>query len=290
MAITVVITEASYTLVETPIRRREFGIRWRLWVRDLDPLSRLMVRNAMFGASALLVVGALFLSLADVQLNEVEQAAADNQDAVTSFDDLLGTGDAAAAATDTTTTLVSDAVPVDTSPDATTTTTTPPTTTTTTTLPAEPVDYLAIGDSVMLGAANELTRRGYVVNAEQNRQMIDMIPLFEQLGEAGLFGDPVIIHLGTNGPFTRETLDQLLAPLSDVSNVILINVRANRPWTAQNNAILAARDNPNDNIRLLDWATKSNECTGNCFAADGIHLSADGVKFYANMIGDWTGR
>jgi peptidoglycan/LPS O-acetylase OafA/YrhL len=287
MAITIVITEASYTLVETPIRRREFGLRWRSWTRGLDPLSRLVVRNAVFGLAVLVVLGSLFLSLADVRLNEVEQASADNQDAITSFDELLGGGDASAAPPEVATTTVPAVSPV-TEPDATTTTST--TTTTTTTLPAEPVDYLAIGDSVMLGAANVLSDRGYVVNAEQSRQMADMVPLFEQLGEAELFGDPVVIHLGTNGPITRETLDALLAPLSRVPNVIMLNVRANRAWTAENNAILAARDNPNDNIILIDWATKSNECPGSCFAADGIHLTAAGSQFYADLIGDWTGR
>ena len=287
MAITAVITEASYTLVETPIRRREFGTRWRTWTRGLDPLSRLMVRNAMFGVAALVALGSLFLSLADLRLNEVEQAAIDNEDAVTSFDELLGGGEESAAPPDVPATIAPEVPPI-TEPDATTTTST--TTTTTTTLPAEPVDYLAIGDSVMLGAANVLSDRGYVVNAEQSRQMIDIVPLFEQLGEADLFGDPVVIHLGTNGPITRETLDALLAPLSDVPNVIMLNVRANRPWTAANNAILAARDNPNDNIILIDWATKSNECPGSCFAADGIHLNAAGSQYYANLIGDWTGR
>ena len=287
MVITVAITEASYTLVETPIRRRELGVRWRSWTRGLDPLSRLMVRNAVFGVAVLVVLGALFLSLADLKLNEVEQAAIDNEDAVTSFDELLGGGDESAAPPDTTATTL-PAVPPVTEPDATTTTST--TTTTTTTLPAEPVDYLAIGDSVMLGAANVLSDRGYVVNAEQSRQMIDMVPLFEQLGEADLFGDPVIIHLGTNGPITRETLDALLAPLSDVPNVIMLNVRANRAWTAGNNAILAARDNPNDNIIMIDWASKSNECPGSCFAADGIHLTDAGSEYYADLIGDWTGR
>ena len=287
MVITAVITEASYTLVETPIRRREFGAQWRSWTRGLDPLSRLIVRNAVFGVAVLVVLGSLFLSLADLRLNEVEQAALENEEAVTSFDELLGSGDESAAPPDVTATTVPEVSPV-TEPDATTTTST--TTTTTTTLPAEPVDYLAIGDSVMLGAANVLSDRGYVVNAEQSRQMIDMVPLFEQLGEADLFGDPIVIHLGTNGPITRETLDALLAPLSDVPNVIMLNVRANRAWTAQNNAILAERDNPNDNIIMIDWASKSNECPGDCFAADGIHLTAAGSQYYANLIGDWTGR
>ena len=64
-----------------------------------------------------------------------------------------------------------------------------------------------------------------------------------------------------------------------VPNVLLLNIRANRPWTAQNNALLAARDRPGDNIILVDWQTLSQNCTGSCFAADGIHLSADGQTF-----------
>ena len=142
----------------------------------------------------------------------------------------------------------------------------------------------------MLGAAGVLSERGYIVNAEKSRQMIDMVPIMQQLGEAELFGDPVIIHLGTNGPFTEETLNDFLRPLSGVPNVLLINIRANRPWTAENNALLAARNKPNDNIILVDWSSLANNCAGNCFAADGIHLSADGQRFYANMIGDITGR
>ena len=76
--------------------------------------------------------------------------------------------------------------------------------------------------------------------------MIDMVPVMEQLRDAGVFDQVVIVHLGTNGPFDRETLDAFLAPLSDVPNVLMINIRANRSWTASNNAILEARDNPND--------------------------------------------
>jgi hypothetical protein len=111
----------------------------------------------------------------------------------------------------------------------------------------------------------------------------------QQLGEAGVFDKVVVIHLGTNGPFDRETLDAFLAPLSNVPNVIMINVRADRAWTASNNAILEDRDVDGDNIILIDWATLSNKCPGDCFASDGIHLSADGKKYFADLIGDVTG-
>ena len=41
-----------------------------------------------------------------------------------------------------------------------------------------------IGDSVMLGAAGVLTDRGYTVDAHVSRQMIDMVPIIQQFGEA----------------------------------------------------------------------------------------------------------
>ena len=83
-------------------------------------------------------------------------------------------------------------------------------------LPTEPVPYLAVGDSVMLGAAPALTERGMVVDAAVSRQMIDMIPVFEQFRDRGLFGNAVVVHLGTNGSFSQNTLDTFLATMNGV--------------------------------------------------------------------------
>ncbi|MFZ9017135.1 MAG: acyltransferase family protein [Ilumatobacteraceae bacterium] len=325
MLATVVVTELSFRFVEMPIRTRQFADRWRAWTRSLDPMSRLVVRNAVVVVAVVALLGSLLVALAEGRPTAGARAAADNRDSITSLDAILRPASVADAAAPVTVdprevTEPSTSAEIDPTPGATTPTvsvvtdpsspaaatippvpTTPfdpaspidpagtPSTSTTIALPTGPVDYLAIGDSVMLGAANVLSGRGYVVNAEQNRQMIDMVPLFQQLGALDLFGDPVIIHLGTNGPISRETLDALLAPLADVPNVVLVNVRANRSWTERNNAILAERDAPGDNIILVDWATRSDECPGNCFAADGIHLTAEGARFYASLIGDVTG-
>ncbi len=294
MFATVVITELSYTLIETPIRRRQVPS----WLRDpgrrREPRARRLVALGVAACMLFLAIGIIRLGTADLQQNEIAQALEEGAENVTSIDELLGTpspdGETAAPADATTTATTQPFVAADEPAPESTTTTSTTTTSTTTTLPPEPVDYLAIGDSVMQGAAGVLSDRGYTVNAEVSRQMIDMVGVMQQLGDADLFGDPVIIHLGTNGPFTEETLNDFLRPLSSVPNVIILNIRANRPWTANNNALLEARDRPGDNIILLDWAALSNNCTGNCFAADGIHLSADGQRFYANMIGDITGR
>ena len=83
--------------------------------------------------------------------------------------------------------------------------------------------------------------------------MIDMVPVFEQLHDRGLFGDAVVVHLGNNGPISQTTLDAFLATMDAVPNVVLITVKANREWTAPNNALLRAADHEGDNKILLDW-------------------------------------
>ena len=40
---------------------------------------------------------------------------------------------------------------------------------------------------------------------------------------------------------------------------------------------------------MIDWYSLAPKCPGSCFAADGIHLNALGMEYYADMIGDVTG-
>ena len=289
LVITVIVTEFSYTMIEIPVRRREVGIRWRNLRRRSDQRPRKIVSGVIAVSLVLATFGVLRLGLAELERNEIENALVAGRENITTLDELLGSGGtdegaAAAEPTPTQTTQPSSEAIDGVAPEATTTTTT-----TTTTLPSEPVSFLAIGDSVMLGAAGVLSARGYTVFAEQNRQLADMIPIMQQLGAAQLFGDPVIIHLGTNGPFNATELDALLQTVVDVPNVLLINIHADRPWTARNNELLASRNQPGDNLILVDWNALAENCEGNCFAADGIHLSAAGQEFYADMIGDVTG-
>ncbi len=288
MLATAFVTEMSYRLIEMPIRRRRF-------LAGIDDLryraagsARLALNVGVAVCVLLLAVGVIRLGLAEVEQNEVEEALAEGADATKSIDEILGVGGASgAAAAEATTPPATTLPPADSAAASTSSTST--TTTTTTTLPSGPVNFLAIGDSVMQGSAGVLTERGYTVNAEVSRQMIDMVPYMQQLGEAGVFDDVVVIHLGTNGPFERETLDAFLEPLSAVPNVIMLNVHANRSWTAANNQLLDERDVDGDNIILIDWSTLATQCPGDCFADDGIHLNGAGMKYYADVISEITG-
>ena len=78
----------------------------------------------------------------------------------------------------------------------------------------------------MLGAADELAAEGLVVSAEVSRQMKSMIPVVEQLRDAGRLGEVVVIHLGTNGDLSDDTVTEFFEALADVPQVLVLTVLA----------------------------------------------------------------
>jgi peptidoglycan/LPS O-acetylase OafA/YrhL len=144
---------------------------------------------------------------------------------------------------------------------------------------------VALGDSVMLGAAEELQARGFQVDALQSRQMKAFVPTMQALRDNGTFGSVVVIHLGTNGGFSDETLTEMLATVADVPVVLLLTGKADRGWIADNNAKLRAAPGAHPNVTVVDWEVLSASCEGRCFYDDGIHLTQSGQNFYADVIG-----
>ena len=291
MVVTVLVTEASYRFLETPIRRGDLAERWRRFRRRAAAGPRRIAGVAATLVVVLSLVSGVRVATADLELNEIEQSILVGSSSVTDISELL-------ADSPVTATTVADAAPItegdaEPPPDPTADPVSEPTTTVPpiSVAPArEPIPYLAIGDSVMLGAAPILAERGYTVNAQQSRQMKDTVPFMQQLRDASVFGQAVVVHLGTNGYFSEETLDAFLEPLSEVP-VIMLTVRGDLAWRDHNNDILKARDaEADDNLIVIDWEAEARNCVGDCFAGDGIHLAADGQVFYANLIRDVTGQ
>jgi len=149
---------------------------------------------------------------------------------------------------------------------------------------------VALGDSVMLGAAEELQARGFQVDALVSRQMKDFVPTMAALRDNGTFGSVVVIHLGTNGPFSQETLDAMLATVAEVPVVLLVTAKADRGWVADNNARLEAVPATHPNVTVLDWEAISASCEGRCFYDDNIHLTQSGQNFFADMVSKVLGQ
>ena len=149
---------------------------------------------------------------------------------------------------------------------------------------------VALGDSVMLGAAEELQARGFQVDALKSRQMSDYLPEMAALRDNGTFGSVVVVHLGTNGGFSQATLDQMLTILADVPVVILLTDKADRGWIAGNNEKFRAVPASHPNVSVIDWEVLVAGCEGNCLYDDGIHLTQSGQNYYAGLIGAVLGQ
>ncbi len=284
MVSTAIVTEASYRFIETPIRKGTMGA-------SLARIARSPVagpRNALLGVVAVLGALTLFagvsLATAPVVENEVRQTLEEGAEFTCDVvndptcsgaeptDSLVVTSDVPApdATTDPSGSAIAPPPPVE--------------TTTTTTLPPGPITEFALGDSVMLGAAGELTNRGFVVDATESRQFSDGLVVVEQLNATGRLGDVAVIHRGTNGNIEADDLTAMMNALADVPQVLLLTIDVDRSWTEENNALIfdAAASYPN--VSVLYWADLAASCPGDCFQSDGFHLRPDGRAYYAALI------
>jgi lysophospholipase L1-like esterase len=159
-------------------------------------------------------------------------------------------------------------------------------TTTTSTIP-EPIPMLALGDSVMLGAATKVAALGFTVDALESRQFVNGVEVAEALKEQGRLGDVVLVHLGTNGDISSQSMDRMMAALADVPRVMMMTNDVDREWTGPNNELIYATAASHPNVQLIAWNDLNDLCVDNCFASDGFHMSANGSTFYAQVISDF---
>jgi hypothetical protein len=151
------------------------------------------------------------------------------------------------------------------------------------------VPVTAIGDSVMLGAADEMHQRlgasGYI-DAKLNRYFSEAAPIIHDLRAKGALGRVVIIHLGTNGPVSNSDVDSVMAELNGVPNVLLVTVRVDRSWQDEVNQTLRNAATRYPNVQIVDWYSYS-AGHGDWFQSDGTHFrtsSGPGANGYADLL------
>ena len=162
----------------------------------------------------------------------------------------------------------------------TTATTAPPTTV------SAAIHTIAIGDSVMLGAAPQLKDvlgPDSYVDAHVGRQFKEAASMVDWFAANGKLGQVVIVHLGNNGTVSADTVDDVLDRLGNVPKVIVVNVRVDREWQDSVDATLAARVPAHPNAVLLDWYAAS-DGHPEYFYDDGTHLRPAGAAQYAALI------
>ncbi len=144
----------------------------------------------------------------------------------------------------------------------------------------------AVGDSVMLGAAPALEQdlpTLKTMDAQVGMQASTALDILRSRAAAGQLGDVVIIHMGSNGTFTKEEFDEMMQPLKGVKRVVFVNDKVPRSWEQSNNAMISKEVKKYPNAVLVDWYS-AGYSHPEFFWEDGIHLRPEGAKFYADLI------
>ena len=144
----------------------------------------------------------------------------------------------------------------------------------------------AMGDSVLLGARGHLVKSipGIRVDAQVGRQASQGLKVIRQWRSKSGKASTVLLHLGTNGYINEGEFRALLGELADRTSVIVINIHAERRWTAPNNAMIARLAREFANVRVLDWHAISAQ-RPDYFVNDGIHLTVRGMRALTAQIG-----
>ena len=269
MGLTFAVAEASYRYVEKPIRR---GALVRLWHSTLDlgwPASGKRIGAVVGGISvAIFVVVMLLLPIpapnAKDYLGGVTETGAGSLQQSTASGQAPSSAPAAPAAPASPAAPAKAGGPVETG-----------------------AKITAIGDSVMLGARDELKKQlpNVTVDAAVGRQSETLFGRIDARKASSALDDVVVLHTGTNGPAPYDDLVKALQGLSDRHRVVLVTVHGAVRWQGESNANIRKAAALFPNVRVADWAEAS-DGHGEYFVSDGTHLTSDGLEAYAKTIVD----
>ncbi len=298
VVITLVLADLSFRLIEAPIRSGAIG-RWTAGWKASRGADRARKTRRVFvvglvGAGALFVLTSAIVS-AKPPTSAIEESLKAGQAAlagqttvaarVTAATSPVDGGGAAGAVLTASVAEETSAVGSTAAPTVPAVGTLPPVETTTTII-LPPVPVIALGDSVMLGAAPKLLEAlgsDTYVDAVVGRQYKEALPLIQTLAAQGRFGHSVVLHLGNNGPMSAATFRSVMDALVNVPLVLVVNVRVTKPWEPAVNQVLAEQVPTYPNARLMDWWGES-AMHGDWFYGDKTHLNPAGAQAYAVLV------
>lgn len=142
---------------------------------------------------------------------------------------------------------------------------------------------VAVGDSLMVGAAARMRRRGFAVHARVGRQFSTAPSIVRSYGDR--LPRNVVIELGTNGTITLSHCRAIIRSAGPKRRVFLVTNRVPRGWERSNNRTLRACDRSfrSSRVRVIDWH-RASAGHPEWFAHDRIHLSRSGQLAFVRLI------
>jgi hypothetical protein len=155
-----------------------------------------------------------------------------------------------------------------------------------------------IGDSVVLGAAPQVARAGFEVDARGCRTIEQGLALLRERRRADRLPGLVVLALGTNASISRDHIRRALALLGPERVLALVTPRDRTGGSgAAARAVRAAGRRWPNRVRVLDWVAASGRHR-DWRGGDGIHLTAAGADGLARLLrrvrdvrvtGGWSG-
>jgi peptidoglycan/LPS O-acetylase OafA/YrhL len=150
------------------------------------------------------------------------------------------------------------------------------------------IQGLAVGDSVMLGAAQGIQTAfdsKVTINAKVSRSFRAGISEVVSAVEAGTVGEVLIVHLGNNGSISEDRFTTFLEQVRTVPLVVLVTVRVPRAKATNEsvNVLLRNAAAAYPNIVVADWAAVA-EANQPALYRDGVHVRPDFVSLYGDLL------
>ncbi len=141
---------------------------------------------------------------------------------------------------------------------------------------------IGIGDSVMLGAVPELQTmfpNGFF-DAAVSRTAYKVSGIIRNLSNRGMFGEPILINLGTNGDCDEQTREGIMQLIGN-KKIFWVNVTNDNEVGV--NGVLNRYASTYSNFHVIDWNSVAKNHP-EYFIADGIHLTSVGKTAYINTV------
>lgn len=141
-----------------------------------------------------------------------------------------------------------------------------------------------IGDSILLSAYTVMknTFPNAQIDGKVSRQFYHGIDVASSMANQGKLYNEVVIFLGANSPFTKESATQFLDYLGKDRKIYWVTVRGTASWQLNVNEMMKELSKNYENLTLLDWASYSNTHS-EWFLEDGVHPNTNGMEILANF-------
>lgn len=151
---------------------------------------------------------------------------------------------------------------------------------------AKQLQITAVGDSVLAASSTTLQEifPNMYIDAKVGRQVREAIPVLQSLAQSGKLANTVLLSEGTNGPYSEQELDQIMAIVGKERKLYWINVHVpTRRWQDQVNNDLKVAAKKYPNLKVIDWYTYSKNHP-EWFYDDNVHPNSEGLKYYGPYV------